>query len=259
MKTKTILEKIINFKKVEIEKRKNFTPLESFIDKINEEKRDFKKALRNKNITIIAEIKKHSPSRGVLRENFDYKSIAKEYEKGGASAISILTDAKFFWGRNEYLSEVKKEVNLPVLRKEFIIDEYQIYQSAHIGADAILLIAKILEFKQLEKFVDLAHKLKMACLVEIDSQKELQKALSTTAEIIGINNRNLDTFQTSIEKSLNLKKFIPEDRISVSESGIKKREDITELEKADFDSVLIGEALIKEKEIGKKLKELLGK
>ncbi len=259
MKTKTILEKIVNFKKVEIEKRKNFTPLESFIDKINEEKRDFKKSLKNKNITIISEIKKHSPSRGVLRENFDYISIAKEYEKGGASAISILTDAKFFWGRNEYLSEVKTEVNLPVLRKEFIIDEYQIYQSAHIGADAILLIAKILEFKQLEKFVDLAHKLKMACLVEIDSQKELQKALSTPAEIIGINNRNLNTFQTSIEKSLNLKKFIPEDRISVSESGIKNRKDIIELEKANFDSVLIGEALIKEKEIGKKLRELLGK
>jgi len=259
MKAKTILDKIIDFKKVEVEKKKDFTPLESFLDKIPEERRNFKKALKNNNITIIAEVKRHSPSRGVLKEKFDHIRIAKEYEKGGASAISVLTDAKFFWGNNEHLSEVKKEVKLPVLRKEFIIDEYQIYQSAYIGADAILLIARTLGFNQLEKFIELAHKLKMACLVEVDSQKELQKALSTPAEIIGINNRNLETFQTSIEKSLNLKKVIPEDRISVSESGIKKREDVIELEKAGFDSVLIGETLIIQKEIGKKIQELLGK
>ncbi|MEJ2567724.1 MAG: indole-3-glycerol phosphate synthase TrpC [candidate division WOR-3 bacterium] len=259
MKVKTILDKIIDFKKVEIEKRKDFKPLESFIDKIPEKTRDFKKALRNQNITIIAEIKRQSPSRGILRDDFNHISIAKEYEKDGASAISVLTDAKFFWGDNEHLSEIKKEVKLPVLRKEFIIDEYQIYQSAYIGADAILLIAKILEFKQLEKFINLAHKLQMACMVEVDSRKELQKVLSTSAEIIGINNRDLETFQTSIENSLNLKNFIPEDRISVSESGIKKREDIVELEKAGFDSVLIGETLIIQKEIGKKLQELLGK
>ena len=259
MKVKTILEKIVDFKKVEIEKRKNFTPLESFVDKIPEERRDFKKALKNQNITVIAEIKRQSPSRGILRDDFNHINIAKEYEKDGASAISVLTDSKFFWGNNEYLSEIKKEVDLPVLRKEFIIDEYQIYQSAYIGSDAILLIAKLLEFKLLEKFVDLAHELKLACLVEVDSQKEIQKALASKAEIIGINNRNLETFQTSIEKSLNLKKYIPEDRISVSESGIKKREDIIELEKAGFNSVLIGEALIKQKEIGKKLQELLGK
>jgi indole-3-glycerol phosphate synthase len=259
MKVRTILEKIVDFKKVEIEKRKNFTPLESFLDKIPEERRDFKKALKNQNITIIAEIKKQSPSRGILRDDFNHISIAKEYEKDGASAISVLTDAKFFWGNNEYLTEIKKEVNLPVLRKEFIIDEYQIYQSAYIGADAILLIAKILEFEKLKKFINLAHQLKMACLVEVDSQKELQKALTSPAEIIGINNRNLETFQTSIENSLNLKKFIPKNHISVSESGIKKREDIIELEKAGFDSVLIGEALIRQKEIGKKLRELLEK
>jgi indole-3-glycerol phosphate synthase len=259
MKVKTILEKIVDFKKVEIEKRKNFTPLESFIDKIPEARRDFKKALKNQTITIIAEIKRQSPSRGILRDDFNHINIAKEYEKDGASAISVLTDSKFFWGNNEHLSEIKKEVDLPVLRKEFIIDEYQIYQSAYIGADAILLIAKLLEFKQLEKFIDLAHELKLACLVEVDSQKEIQKALASKAEIIGINNRNLETFQTTIEKSLNLKKYIPEDRISVSESGIKKREDIIELEKAGFNSVLIGEALIKQKEIGKKLQELLGK
>lgn len=259
MKVRTILEKIVDFKKVEVEKRKAFTPLSSFIDKIPEERRDFKKALEKGPISVIAEIKRNSPSRGILREDFNHKNIAKEYEKGGASAISVLTDAKYFWGNNDYINDVKKEVNLPVLRKEFIIDEYQIYQSAYIGADAILLIAKILELDQLKRFIDLANQLKLSCLVEVDSSKELQKALATPAEIIGINNRNLETFQTSVETSLSLRKAIPEKYITVSESGIKNREHIIALEEASFDSALIGETLIREKEIEKKLRELLGK
>lgn len=259
MKTKTILDKIVKFKKVEIEKRKKFTPLESFLDEIRKEKRDFKKALKKGDISIIAEIKRHSPSKGLLRDKFDHNSIAKQYEKGGASAISILTDAKFFWGHNKNLIDVKKEVKLPLLRKEFIIDEYQIYESAYIGADAILLIARILKLKKLVKFLDLAKKLNMTCLVEVHTKEELQKVIATSAEIIGINNRNLENFQTSIEKSLNLKKSIPERFITVSESGIKKREDIVTLEEAGFDAVLIGETLIKQQDIEKKLKELLGK
>jgi len=259
MKTKTILEKIIKFKQVETEKRKTFTPLESFIDKISGKKKDFKASLKKDGISIIAEIKRNSPSRGLLRDNFNHISIAKEYEKGGANAISVLTDAKYFWGNNNHLIDVKKEVNLPILRKEFIIDEYQIYQSAYIGADAILLIAKILQLKQLIKFLDLAKELNMACLIEVHSKEELQKVFATSAEIIGINNRNLENFQTSIEHSLNLKKLIPEKYITVSESGIKKREDIIALEEAGFHSVLIGETLIKQTDIEKKLKELLGK
>jgi indole-3-glycerol phosphate synthase len=259
MKTKTILDKIVKFKRVEIEKRKNFTPLESFIDEIPKEKRDFKKALKKGNISIIAEIKRHSPSRGLLREDFDHNIIAKQYEKGGASAISILTDAKFFWGHNKHLIDVKKEVKLPLLRKEFIIDKYQIYESAYIGADAILLIARILKLKELVQFQDLAKELNMSCLVEVHSKEELQKALATSAEIIGINNRNLENFQTSINKSINLKKSIPDRYITVSESGIRNRENIIALEEAGFDAVLIGETLIKQREIEKKLKELLGK
>ena len=259
MRQKTILERIVNFKKVEIEKRKNFTPLKSFIDKIPKERRDFKSALKKSEISIIAEIKRHSPSRGLLREDFDYRDISKEYEKNGASAISVLTDSKFFWGRNAYLVDIKEEVNIPILRKDFIIDEYQIYESAYIGSDAILLIAKILELAQLENFINLAHQLKMNCLLEVDSKKDLQKALSTSAEIIGINNRNLETFQTSINTSVDLKKFIPEKYVTVSESGIKNRTHINILENAGFDSVLIGETLIKERNLGNKLKELLGK
>jgi indole-3-glycerol phosphate synthase len=258
MKTKTILDKIVTFKKVETEKRKNFTPLKSFIDKIPEEKRDFKGALKKGNISIIAEIKRMSPSSGILRENFDHISIAKEYKTGGASAISILTDSKFFWGRNSFINEVKKEVDIPVLRKEFIIDEYQIYESAYIGADTILLIARILELEQLEKFIVLANRLGLSSLVEVYSKKELEKVLLTSAEIIGINNRNLETFQISIDNSIDLKKMIPDKYITVSESGIKTRADILKLEGAGFDAVLIGEILMKQKDIGKKLKELLG-
>jgi indole-3-glycerol phosphate synthase len=259
MKTKTILEKIVTFKKVETEKRKSFIPLKSFIDKIPEERRDFKGALKKGNISIIAEIKRMSPSSGILRENFDHVSIAKEYETNGASVISILTDSKFFWGRNSFVSEVKKEVAIPILRKEFIIDEYQIYESAYLGADAILLIARILELEQLERYIILANRLGLSALVEVHSKNELQKILSTSAEIIGINNRNLETFQASIDNSINLKKMFPDKYITVSESGIKTREDIRNLEEAGFDAVLIGEILMKQKDVGKKLKELLGK
>ena len=259
MKVKTILERIINFKKVEVEKRKSFTPLKSFIDKIPKERRDFKSALKDGNISVIAEIKRHSPSRGLLCEEFDHISIAKVYEKNGASAISVLTDAKYFWGTNAYLTEVKKEVSLPVLRKEFILDPYQIYESAYIGADAILLITKILELGQLEEFIKIANQLGLSCLVEASSKKELQRVFTTSAEIIGINNRNLETFQTSINTSLDLKKSIPEKYITVSESGISERIHIGILEEAGFDSVLVGETLIKQQEIGKKLRELLGK
>lgn len=263
MKPKTILDKIVQFKKVENEKRKSFTPLQSFIDKIsNNDRRDFKSALRNskKNgISLIAEIKRHSPSKGLLREDFNHKNIAIQYEKNGASAISVLTDSKFFWGHSDHLVDVKKEVKLPILRKDFIIDEYQIYQSAYIGADAILLIAKILELGQLKKFIDIAHKLGMACLVEVESHNEIQKVLATSAEIVGINNRNLETFHTTIEKSIRLKKAIPAELITVSESGIKRREDILALEESGFDSVLVGEILIRNRESGEKLKELLGK
>lgn len=259
MKKKTILDRIIAFKKVEVEKRKNFTPLKSFIDKIPGGKINFKKALNKKDISIIAEIKRHSPSKGILRDNFDHIGIAKTYEKGGASAISVLTDSKYFWGNNNHLIDVKKSVNLPVLRKDFIIDEYQIYQSAYIGADAILLIAKVLKLKELASFLDLAKELNMACLVEVHSKEELQKVFATSAEIIGINNRNLENFQTSVEHSLTLKKSIPERYITVSESGIKKREDILVLQESGFNSALIGESLIKQSNIEKKIKELLGK
>lgn len=256
MTRRTILDKIIAFKSVEVEKRKRFFPLKSFINRIPEEKKDFKSALRKGKISIIAEIKRMSPSAGIIRRDFDPIKIAREYKKGGVSAISILTDGKFFWGKNSFLTDVRKEFDLPLLRKEFIIDEYQIYESAYIGADAILLIVKILDRERLEKYIKLADKLGLSSLIEVHSGNELQTALSTSAEIIGINNRNLETFKTSLEKSINMKTNIPDKYITVSESGIKTRDDILKLEKAGFDSVLIGETLMKQKNIRKKLKEL---
>ncbi|MEO0293271.1 MAG: indole-3-glycerol phosphate synthase TrpC [candidate division WOR-3 bacterium] len=256
---KNILKKILDFKKVEIEKRRSFIPLRTFIQKIPKETRDFKKALEGNKISLIAEIKRMSPSSGIIMENLDPIAIAREYESSGASAISIITDAKFFWGKDSDIPLVKGGVGLPILRKDFIIDEYQIYESAYLGADAILLIARILELEQLKKFIQLAKDLGLYPLVEIHKKEELQKVFSTEAEIIGINNRDLETFKTSIDNSINLKKFIPEKYITVSESGIKKREDVQILEEAGFNAILVGETLLREREPGEKIKELLGR
>ncbi len=209
-------------------------------------------------IKFIAEVKKASPSAGIIREDFNYLNIAKEYEAGGASAISVLTDKEFFKGELKYLSEIKKTVNLPILRKDFIIDPYQIYEAKAAGADLVLLIARILTREQIDTFLALAHKLGMECLVEVHDNDELNTVLETEASIIGINNRNLDTFETNIETTLQLCHLIPEEKIIVSESGIKTRADVLYLEKAGIDAILIGETLMRSQDITQKIKELFG-
>jgi len=203
-------------------------------------------------------VKKASPSAGIIREDFNYLNIAKEYETGGASAISVLTDKEFFKGDLKYLSEIKKTINLPVLRKDFIIDPYQIYEAKAAGSDLILLIARILTKDQIDTFLALAHKLGMECLVEIHDNDELNTVLETEASIIGINNRNLDTFETNIETTLQLCHLIPDEKIVVSESGIKTRADVLKLEKAGIDAILIGETLMRSQNITQKIKELFG-
>ncbi|ODS30057.1 MAG: indole-3-glycerol phosphate synthase (IGPS) [Candidatus Scalindua rubra] len=219
----------------------------------------FSKAIRRINgIKIIAEIKKASPSAGVIREDFKYVDIAMEYEASGASAISVLTDKEFFMGDIKYLSEIKEAVNIPVLMKDFIIDSYQIYEARTAGADSILLIARLLTNDQIETFLSLSHSLGMECLVEIHNNDELKKVMETRATIIGINNRNLDTFETNIETTLHLSPLIPEGKIIVSESGIKTRADILKLEEAGIDAILIGETLMRSKDIFLKIKELFG-
>lgn len=205
----------------------------------------FENALKNAGLSYICEVKKASPSKGVLVEDFEPVAIAQEYERAGASAISILTEKDYFLGEDEYLTDIRGAVGLPLLRKDFIIDPYQIEQSFQYGADAILLIVSILEAGQLREFLALADSFGMSAIVEVHDEAELQIALEAGARIIGVNNRDLKTFTVDIQNSIRLKKLAPSEVIFVAESGIKSRADIEELENNQIDAVLIGETLMK--------------
>ncbi|MBQ3835009.1 MAG: indole-3-glycerol phosphate synthase TrpC, partial [Elusimicrobia bacterium] len=211
------------------------------------EKFFFEESLKSKDFAFICEIKKASPSKGIIVEDFPYIDIAQEYEKAGATAISVLTEPNFFKGNDIFLKDVADTVNIPVLRKDFIIDEYQIYQAKLIGADAVLLICAILDETTLNKFLNLAKSLKLSCLVETHNEDEIKKALNSGANIIGINNRDLKTFTVDINTSLKLRKLIPENKILISESGIKTAQDIKILKNAGFNGALIGESMMKSK------------
>ncbi len=257
----TILEKIYQHKLLEVAESKKRIPigtLEKAIQKRRETK-SFRRALKSDtNIAVIAEIKKASPSLGIIRNDFDPVKIARLYESGGAAAISVLTDEKYFHGRLAYLTEVKRSVHLPVLRKDFIIDPYQIFEARCAGADAVLLIAALLSGEEIQRYLDLANELEMDCLVEVHSHAELQKVLQTNADIIGINNRNLATFRTDIDTTFQLKPLIPAEKIVVSESGIKSRAEVLELLKGGINAILVGETLMKSDDIPATLHELLG-
>ncbi|MDR4508066.1 MAG: indole-3-glycerol phosphate synthase TrpC [Candidatus Brocadiaceae bacterium] len=258
----TLLNTIYKHKLCEIEERKKYIPvgfLRENIQKISET-RSFEKALTtvDGDISIIAEVKKASPSSGVMRENFQPVEIACIYENSGASAISVLTDEKFFQGSLSYLADIKKTVTIPVLRKDFIVDSYQIYEARSAGADAILLIAELLSCDEIQQHINTAEELGLDCLVETHSKDELLKILQTNAKIIGINNRNLETFVTDIETTFRLRDLIPDDKIVVSESGITSREEIKRLLKKGIHAVLIGETLMKSSNVSAKLHELLG-
>ena len=205
----------------------------------------FKQALSVDDIAIIAEVKKASPSKGVIAEDFDYLAIAKEYESAGASAISVLTEPYFFMGSDDYLKEIAENVSIPVLRKDFIIDEYMIWEAKALGASAILLIVSILDIVQLKKFLDLAHDLGLSAIVETHDGDEIMRALTVGAEIIGVNNRNLNDFTVDIENSISLRRCVSGDVIFISESGIKTKEDVARLKENNVDAVLIGETLMK--------------
>lgn len=259
-----MIDKIIADKKKELDRLKADFPVKGLIQGLKMRikqippTRDFVKAIKGKGIKIIAEVKKASPSKGVIRADFNPVEIAKIYETNGAAAISVLTEERYFQGRIDYLKEIKDAVSLPLLRKDFIFDEYQIYESRAAGADAILLIASILEKKEIEEFRILSHSLGMSCLVEIHNEDEMEKVLSTKAKLIGINNRDLKTFKTDIKITLNLAAKIPEDRTVVSESGINSYNDVDLLKRRGVHVFLVGEALMREKDIGRKLKELMG-
>jgi len=245
-----ILDKIIESKKKVLSKSKlecNINQLEVIVDKLPEVL-DFKNALKKQNtndIRIIAEVKKASPSKGIIREDFDPLKIARQYEANNAAAISILTESEFFMGKLDFLREIKIAVNIPLLRKDFLFDPYQIYEARANGADAVLLIAAILEKSLLEELLFVVKKLSMNALVEVHTKEELKKVLQTDAEIIGINNRNLNTFDTNIQTSIDLMADIPESKVIVTESGIKTKEDIQKLSKAGVDAFLIGESFMR--------------
>ncbi|MCL2145549.1 MAG: indole-3-glycerol phosphate synthase TrpC [Endomicrobia bacterium] len=255
-----ILDKITAAAKIRVEKAKLQNSFEKIkteaISAARNESFLFEKALKKDEMSFICEIKKASPSKGIISRDFRYVEIAKEYESAGADAISVLTEPDFFLGSNKYLTEIKNAVNIPVLRKDFIIDQYQIYEAKNIGADAILLICSILSFDILKEFMKIAHDLGLSCLVETHDEKEVDTALKAGAKIIGVNNRDLKNFEVDINNSINLRKLVPEDKIFVSESGIKTKEDINTLRWHKVDAVLIGEELMKSGNITEKLREL---
>ena len=218
----------------------------------------FKYALRTESMSFICEVKKASPSRGVIAEDFPYLEIAKDYERAGASAISVLTEPKWFLGNDSYLSEIAAAVSIPCLRKDFIIDEYMIYQSKVLGASAILLICSLLDEETREKYIALSESLGMAPLVEAHSVSEITMAVRAGARIIGVNNRNLRNFEVDMSNSSELSKVIPDNVVFVAESGIEDASDVEMMREAGADAVLVGETLMRASDRKAKLAELRG-
>jgi len=260
-----ILDTIIEHKKTEVARARAQRSLESV-------RRDAEAALSSsgprrfraallarEEVSLIAEVKKASPSKGVIRADFDPVELAVWYEEGGAAALSVLTDERFFQGSLDHLDRVRAATRLPVLRKEFIIDPYQVYEAKAHGADAVLLIVAALDRAALDELHKLARSLEMDALVEVHTENELETALSIGADLIGINNRDLKTFHTTIDVSKRLVPLIPEGPAIVSESGISKREDLDALGAIGVDAVLVGEALSREADVPRKVRELLGK
>lgn len=218
----------------------------------------FERALRGADIRFICEIKKASPSKGVIAEAFPYEEIAQEYEQGGAAALSILTEPYYFQGKDSYLSKIRRKVKLPLLRKDFTVDEYMIYQAKALGADAVLLICSILGASQLAEYLQLSLSLGLSALVEAHDEAEISMAAEAGAKIIGVNNRNLKDFTVDMENSLRLRRLAPEDIIFVAESGIRTPEDIARLRENGVDAVLIGETLMRSADKRAMLEKLAG-
>jgi len=257
-----ILDQIVADKLLELETIKKASPLNKLEKEASKQPvaLDFASALSENGVSLIAEVKKASPSRGLIRSDFDPAEIAGIYAENGASAISVLTETGYFQGSLEYLAEIKTSLidkKLPLLRKDFITDPYQIYESRANGADCLLLIVAILDAIRLKELLDLSHWFGMSCLVEVHNEEEMDIALESQAPIIGINNRNLDTLEVDINTTQRLRPLVPKDRIVISESGIKNRDDMKKLEKWGIDAVLVGESLMASSDIAIKMRELL--
>ena len=243
-----ILQKIVANTRASLAHKKVELPLEkiqSSLENLKLPRGKFKDHISSKDEAIIAEIKKASPSAGVIKEDFDPTKIAMEYESFGASALSILTEEDFFMGSVEYLKEVKKITSLPILRKDFMIDEYQIYESKLIGADCILLIASILTDQEIEDFINIAKKLELDYLIEVHDENELKRVEHFEDALIGVNNRNLETFEVDLNNSVRLRNTFKQKNIFIAESGIKSREDMNYLKMNNIKVFLIGESLMR--------------
>ncbi|WP_295208309.1 indole-3-glycerol phosphate synthase TrpC [Ruminococcus sp.] len=216
----------------------------------------FSKAIKQDTLSVISEVKKASPSKGLICPNFDPVKTATEYEKNGANAISCLTEEHYFQGSAEYLKEIRAAVKLPILRKDFIIDEYQLYEARAIGADAVLLISAILSEEQMKEYSDIAHELGLECLVEVHNEDEYKKTLGFKSDMLGINNRNLYTFDVDLETTGRLSRIVGEQAVLVSESGIKNNADMKQVRSFGADAVLIGDTLMRSGNIGDTLRAL---
>jgi indole-3-glycerol phosphate synthase len=257
-----MLSQIISNSLQELEYRKRNLPLAELKKMVLERPLpiDLASALRGKGVKLVAEVKKASPSRGVIRSDFDPVKIAQIYADNGAAAISVLTETKYFQGSIEHLRDIKKTLGakrLPLLRKDFLLDSYQVYQSRAYGADGVLLIVAILTPDKLQELLGISRELNMSCLVEVHNEAEVEIALENEAKIIGINNRDLNTFKVDFATSERLRPLIPPDRIVVSESGIKDRSDIEKCRHLGIDAVLVGESLMSAPDIFARMKELL--
>lgn len=264
MNTPTILKKIIDTKSVEVAQRSKTLPLNEIksraLDMDNAELRGFYRAMKAKVDAglpaVIAEIKKASPSKGVLREHFVPEEIAVSYEKGGAACLSVLTDRDYFQGHEDYLQAARKACGLPVIRKDFLVDPYQIYEARSINADCVLLIVSALSKMQLQDLEGIAHELGMDVLVEVHDGEELETALTMKTPLVGINNRNLHTFDLTLETTYGLLPYVPDDRLLVTESGILGRDDVDAMRARNVNAFLVGETFMRAEEPGDELAKL---
>lgn len=257
-----ILDKLAASARVRVDRLKAERPLESVREEALSIKPEkpfcFEAALKKEDIAFICEVKKASPSKGLIAPDFPYVHIARDYEAAGADAISVLTEPEYFLGSDDYLSAVKRAVNIPVIRKDFTIDPYQIYEARIIGADAVLLICALLDTEALTEYIRIADTLGLTTLVEAHDAAEVASALEAGARVIGVNNRNLKTFEVDIENSKRLRRLVPEHITFVSESGIKTPGDIDALRKNGTDAVLIGETLMRSSRKAEELARLRG-
>lgn len=257
-----MLDEIVKNKVQEVEEKKRLFRLEELKSKLASARapRDFYSAMKQPGISLIAEVKRKSPSKGELRENFNPLELARIYSQNGARAISVLADVKFFGGGSHIVELIANDshIDIPVMYKEFIIDPYQIYEARSVGADAVLMISRVIEMPLLEKMISLTHELGMQALVECFTAGEAALAVKAGAKIVGINNRDLQTFNVDLRRSEEIRSVLPNSIVTVSESGLSSRIDALKAEAIGFDAMLVGEALLKSKDIASKVREFAG-